>query len=494
MRNVFYVFLVTLFFTSCEKIVDDEDIDTNPDTEIPDGFRISTVTTDYHKLYGAPGNNDDELTSGMVADAAGNIYFSLNNTKDIMITKLNADGSLAWAKAWDGNYRDRSPDSGENAETGGTANSISIDSDGFIYVSAAISDVSQNNIHSALILKLDPSNGAIVWQKLWKHEWPTASVLAYMDAQAYGIDASADYVYLTGADGSNRVFVVALDKSNGSLFFQYALDIINGTKDRGYVLKPDALGNLFVGGVTGSYAYLAKITSANTASPIIDWVKKVELGYGSRFNAIDIDTENNIYLSCDRRGAQTFFSIIKLDGNASLLWGKTFPGKNEDRNNTHVVRALGDAVYAGGRISEAGLDTEFGDGLLLKLDKNNGSLLWSGIYFSGNSDEEKAEHRIKGIAESNGKLLVVGQVYSSNYNSSHFYGDWLASEIDLIDFLPLINPFAYHSFETITTGEIRDASGNYMDANSSYVLQNAKDKNDGTPPDGDAFIMKIDLN
>lgn len=494
-KNLIYLFAIAVFFAACNPDDPEDNQDPNINIAIPDGFNQASYSSDFHIVYGGNGNNDDELVSGMVADNSGNSYFSVNSNKDIIIGKVNTDGTLGWAKKWDGNYTDRTPDSGENAETGGTANSISIDSEGNIYVVAAASDVSQNNIFSALILKINSSNGEIIWQKKWKHEWNEegSSVLAYMDAQPYGVDAEGDYVYVTGADGRNRIFLLALNKNDGTIFTQNTLDIVSGTKDRGYVVKHDQNGNVFIGGVTGSYPYLSKINGANTATPILEWTKKIDLGYGSRINGIDIDN-NEIYLSCDRRGAQTYFSVIKLTNDGSQVWGKTYPAKNEDRNNTHTVSVAGDYVYVGGRIGVEDLDTFYGDGLLLKLNKSDGSKIWGGIYYSGSSDEEKAEHRIKGIAVVGSEVYVAGQVYSGNDNYEHFYGEWIAAENTLEDYQAVISDLTAFEFASIETGEVRDAEGSYTAPASNFVLQNATDKKDATPPDGDFFLTKISID
>ncbi len=487
----FSAIALTNLFWACD-MSNTEDKDTIDD-EIPEMFsKIEDSPEVYSLVFGAAGNNDDELASGMVADAQGNMYASLNTTTDVIVLKVNADGSKAWAKIWDGMYKDFSPDSGENNETGGTANSVSMDSEGNIYVAVSASDVSQNNFYSAVLLKINPADGSLIWQKRWKHEGiEETTILAYMDARAYAVDATQEYVYLTGADGRNGVMVLAFNKSDGSLFFQKSLDIVSGTKDRGYCIKSDNSGNVFIGGVDGSQPYLAKISGANTVNPNLEFVKKIDIGYGGRINGIDIDTENNLYLSCDRRGVETYFSVVKLDNNATLLWGKTFPANNEDRNNTHVVKLIGDAVMVGGRIGHEDLDKQFGDGMVLKLSKSDGSMLKHGIYWSGAGDNSTAEHRIKGFAENSGKLLIYGQIYTGPDNSSHYTAQWLKADYGTEDFLPGINPINGASFTDYTQGGAVTAIGTWSDAGAQYQLLNAKDKTSGTAPDGDVFFVKM---
>ncbi len=491
MKQLLYLFagIFLISISGCDIITNDSDDNSE---KLPGTFQYTNNETDFSLVFGASGNNDDELCSGMVADAQGNMYISANIYNAILITKINSDGTKGWSKIWDDNYKDYSPDSGENAETGGTANSITTDAEGYIYIVASSSDVSQNNIFSALILKINPTDGSLIWQKKWKHEGADSeTVLAYSDTRAYAADASGDYLYMTGADGRNGIPVVAFNKNDGSIFFQKSLDIVYGTKDRGYTIKPDNQGNIFIGGINGSTPYLAKISNANTQNPNLEFVKKIDIGYAGRFNSADIDAQNNIYLSCDRRGVETFFSVLKLDNNADLIWGKTFPGYPEDRNNTHTVKLIGDYVYAGGRISQADLDKAFGDGLIAKFSTNDGSLLWHAIYWSGNDDEHKAEHRIKGIAECNGKLLIAGQMYTAPENYDHYSAEWIKSDYELINFMPSVTFITTATLTDYAQGKLIETNGNWSDAGVNYQLENASEKVNGSAPDGHIFIVKM---
>jgi len=495
----------TLFSCSDEGCTDAMAANYDPTATIDDGSCVNNFPDDYtlakyyqyyHNVYGGSGNNDDELTSGIVTDALGNLYFSLNTNdaaanNNILVGKINTNGTLAWAKEWDGNYDDESPDSGGNGETGGTANSLTVDSDGNLYVVGRTADILQNNIVSALVLKINPLDGSLLWQKVWKHNWPTGTPVASMDAQGYGIDASGDYVYITGSNGLNEVPVVALQKTDGSSFFELTVDIVSGTTDKGYVVKPDASGNLYIGGISGSMAHLTKIGAANTATPSVTWTKRIDLGFAGRINSMDIDG-NDLYISCDRRGALTYFSVIKVSTDGVLQWGKTFPG-NSDRNNTHVVTVAGNSVYVGGRIFQTGLDAQFGDGLLIKLDKAAGNLEWSGTYYTGGNSSELAEHRIKGIAISGTEVFVAGQVYSGNNNTDHFFGSWITKPVTLDNYTPSITDLTPSSSSVPANGEVRNATGTYTDANSNYVIQSATTKTTSNPPDGDFFIMRMNL-
>src|SRR5690606_25112129 len=142
------------------------------------------------------------ILSTPVADAEGNVFFSGQVTQvadrfstAIFYARVNADGSLAWAKWWHGKSMDRSPDSGQHAETGGTANSLAIDDAGALYLCGATSDSSSNSIFAALILKISGKTGEIIWEQLWRPEW-ASSAIARHSAEAYGITVQGGRVFV----------------------------------------------------------------------------------------------------------------------------------------------------------------------------------------------------------------------------------------------------------------------------------------------------------
>ncbi len=486
-----FAMLFALLVMSCNK-----DKNGVSNSDLPSGVKISDVTNIYDLVYGGSGNNDDEKTSGMVADNSGNIYVSMNVTntqanKNIIAIRVNTDGTLAWGKQYDCSGEDLSPDSGENGETGGTAGSISKDSDGNIYI---VGTSKTDEMGSAVVLlKLNASDGSIIWQKNWKPDWPSEGSypLGNQEAEGYALDAHGDYVYVTGTCGTNQVLVLAFNKNDGSLVFQKGLDIVSGTKDRGYAIKEDASGNLFLGGVDGSYAWIAKISGANTNSPTVEWVKYPGLSYGARINNIEIDA-SGVYYSCDIRGVSTKVMVFKTDFNGTVQWAKSYPGADSDRNNTHVVYVSGDYLYIGGQTAQEGMDL-MGDALLAKLKSSDGSLVWSAFYYTGKDAEESDEQRIKGIAVVGDNVYVAGQIYPTDKNSEHYYGSWVENkDITLLDENVSMSDVTTSDFEDFDDGEVRDASGQMTDY-SVGTLQNSKDKTTQNPPDCDAFMMKFKL-
>lgn len=469
----------------------------------------SASKTIAQKLFGGP--LTDEMTTGMVMDGKGRVFFSGQVTEvvdkfayDIFYGCINPDNTLGWARLWSGPFRESSPDSGQNAETGGTANAIGMDEDGFIYIAGSVSPGKSNNNFAVLIMKINPDTGEPVWEKAWRPEWPGA-LLAKHSAEAYGLDVRNGQVYITGTtgagiDGSDAlVLILSLSAQDGSLLYQQYLDPIPKTNDRGYAVRTDGKGSVYIGGLTGKYGLLAKLTESPDKKGVqIAWVREVNMGWGSNINCLDLDAEGNLYISADRRGAATFFSVLKMDPDGNLLWGKTYKGGNNKNNNVSVVKVLGDFVFAGGRTGQGWYDSQMGDALVVKLNTADGKERWSAFYYTGKGPDEMCEHRIKGLAVKDDELILLGQVYSSSFNGVRYWGYWYDGVGAVEDFKPgHIKDLGMkpEDAQIIPHGEVKDASGmrTLVDLAELLPFQDAVQKHDGKAPDGDVMFWRLKL-
>jgi len=465
------------------------------------------ITVSLHRLFG--GQATDEMVTGMVLDTSGNTYFLGQATGirdkfayDIFYGKITPQGEPAWAKLWAGPYRDYSRDPGQNDETGGSADAIAIDDQGYVYFAGAVSPGSSNNNYAALVVKIDPATGAPVWEKLWRPDWPSA-LLAKHSAEAYALDVKDGHVYVTGTTGAALensdalVFLLGLKAADGSIEFQQYVDPTPKTTDRGYCVKADAKGNVYVGGLAAKISLLIKFKNAAGGKPTVEWVKTYETGWGSSINCLDVDAAGNVYASLDRRGAQTFFSFMKLDPAGNLVWGKTYSGGSNKNNNCAVVKVAGDALFVGGRTGQSWYDAQMGDGKLLKVSAADGKELWSAFYFCGKGPDELAEHRVKGLALQGGTLYVIGQVYTGNYNGVRYWGYWYNGVGSLTDYAPQANDLGMGegSAQPIPAGAVKDASGarDLMDLKGLVPFQDAAAKKDGQGPDGELIYWKLEL-
>lgn len=470
----------------------------------PDGKLFSKGKLDYFKVAGTV---KDELTSTIVGGSDGSIYFSGNQKEvldkfsdDIFVGAINADGSKKWIKIFNGPNKEFQPDPGQNAETGGDQHSTVMGPDGMLYIMGSAASVRQNNFFYNLVLKVNPANGELVWGKVWNCAQDVKT--AVTDSTAYGLDVDDKYVYVTGQTGNPEttttglVSVLALNVSDGSLKYQKAFDPVPGSVDRGYAIKSDGKGNLYIGGLSNGDGFLARLTDAQSDAPKLDWLKHVSMGIGSNVNGIDVDSSGDAYLSLDRRGATTFFSLARVSTTGDLVWGKTYPGGHGDKNNTNFVKVMGDSVYAGGRTGQSEYDAQMGDALFVKLGAAEGKYDWGMFHFSGKGPDELAEHRAKGMFMMGNTLYVGGQVYTGSYNHKRYEGYWYDATNPLEDYSPMLSDFDGVEMQDLSQGRLQDSSvsGKWVDAPSSMTVQDAMGKEDGSNSDGEVFISKFTLN
>jgi hypothetical protein len=462
--------------------------------------------TKMHKVLG--GAKTDEMITGMVADKDGNCFVAGQVTGladrfayDIFYARINADGKLAWAKLWNGPFRDYSRDPGQNAETGGSSNAIDIDEEGFVYLTGAVSPGKTNNNYASLVMKIDPKTGEPVWEKLWRPEWPE-KILDKHGCEAYALDVNGGHVYVVGTtgagvDGSNAlIFLMSLSAKDGSVEMQRYIDPTPKTTDRAYCVRADGKGNVYVGGlVAGKYGFLARFKDLHGDAPKVAWAKKVNCGWGSNLNYLDVDKEGNVYCSLDRRGARTYFSFIKMDPEGKLVWGKTYDGGSNKNNNTSFVKVVGENLYVGGRTGQGWYDSQMGDGKLLKVRCKDGKELWSAFYFTGKGPDELGEHRAKGIAVRGKKIYLLGQVYSGSLNGVRFWGYWYQGVSKLSAYKPSISPIkAPEDPENIAKGAVKDAKAarKLLDMAKLVPWRDAPAKTDAHPPDGELIYWQLE--
>jgi len=472
-----------------------------------------------HKLLGI--TSTDEQATAMVADASGNTFILLQTKVvpgydgfyyDLVLARVNPEGTLAWAKIYSRqNAWEWCTDPGQNDETGGSPNALVYGPDGYLYVAAAASSGNTNNNNGALVLKIDPADGAMQWQSIWRPEW-AASPLDRMSATGYALAVADGRVFVTGTSGdgnahgtlgsNSSVFLVGLDAVDGGLLFQRAVDVAVGYNDRGYavVALPDASA-VFVGGLTNGRGLLMRFTGTDGADPTLAWTKQVDMGLGSNVYGLALDGAD-VVVAADRRGASTYFSVLKIAGaDGSLLWGKTYPAGANDSSNTNVVYVSGQHVYAGGRIGLSVFDAQQGDGMLLRLDKDTGAFSFGGVYYTGKGPDEIEEHRIKGLAVAGSSLFVAGQVYTGSTGTPgyRYDGYWYEADAALEDYAPAISDIAAPDLYTCSNGAVQDAATQVAaawDPLPAEVLWQdalAKKEGHGATVDEDFFWMKLDL-
>ena len=467
----------------------------------PDSSWPAGATVDPDLAFGMP--DKDELVGTLVADAAGNRYVSANadfaTNEGVLISKVGADGKLAWSKFWNGQYKDRARDPGQNAESGGSAGSLSMDSAGNLYAVASVSLSSANSAFNAGLTKIS-ADGTQVWSKLFGYGNIDK---ASKSTEFYAVDASGPVVYAAGTcgdptnaiGGEGLALFVAVDPKDGSVKAKKGFDFTPTYNDRIYAVRGDGKGSAWIGGVGGSGAYIAKIINADSA-PEIAWVKTVGLGKGGNVNALDIDEAGNLYAGLDIRGSFTALAFGKFGPDGAPLWTKQVVSGSGDKNNVHVVRYIGGKLWVGGRIFIDGFDGQMGDGWLGRVS-TDGALEWSSYHFSGKGPDELAEHRVKGIAIAGGKVLALSQVYTGSMNGVRYAGYWYNGSASVDKVTAAVEDLKDGAAKSypLAGGEVSDAGTkiSWSDPPMAVPLQLSADKHDGKAPDSDLMLSSMVL-
>lgn len=478
-------------------------------------------TLSLHQLWGGYQASHDEAPGPMVADAAGNLTFagtgaalgSANSADlNVFLVRVDASGTLAWAKLYESTAHDQLGQSGDNGLLG-NADAMDADAQGNVYL--AMRAGNGTNRYLALVAKVAP-DGTVLWTRYWHGN---TSRLANVDpAGAYAIDVEGDTVYFTGVARSDvstqGIPVVALDLEGNLRWSRMIVPQgATGSAHRGHSVRADGNGNLYVTGIDyssgASGPFVAKLSGVDAGGDnlTLAWARTLTgENVGSNFDSMALDAAGNVFLALDRRGAQTFFTVLRVapDGSAT---GTTMPGSNGDRTNIHVVRVAGSSVFAGGRVGLAGWDTDRGDGLFVELATADLGYQRGGQYYTGTGPNEICTHVVNGLAVSGSDLLLTGQVYTGNNNFYRYSGYWYDYPLEPEAYVPVWNdvssttslftPALADLVDTADPGFDNDGSFHDIPAALGIEHQDAVDKNESThglANDGEVFIMKLSAN
>ena len=450
------------------------------------------------------------LIGGAVRDPAGNVYFAQNVnewsdrfSENVVLARMNPQGDLDWAKEWSEDFEQLQPDPGQNAETGGGADSIAWGDEGAIYLAGRRSQNRFNSLFQGHVTRVD-TEGQIVWSRGLTNGVQPDPPIAAESFEAYGVDAGlADRVLITGQAANYGAQVSALTKADGALLWSIGLNNAPGSVDRGYVIKTQG-NSAFVSGLTDGRGFLARLDGVDTDAPTVAWIRALNFGLGSHLNSLAV-TADAIFGAIDVRGAATRFAVARFDpADGAMVWSKQWDETNaNDNNNTHIVRIIDGHVMVGGRVALQPFDTQFGEGFLMSLDPADGSYEWASFYYSGKGTEEIMEHRVKAILPGDAGLTAVQQAYAGPNNSAHYQGFWYQANDDTLD-IPAgdgsarLADFAFGEGDLMggeitappTVAHVIDTANIWLDppADAELVPPSAREGNNGR---GFAFIEAL---
>jgi len=283
----------------------------------------------------------------------------------IFLVKFAANGSIAWQETWDG------PDSFFN----NSARDVAVSPDGSaVYVTGSFFI----NPNVAVLLKFNPADGSLVWDRSWGGNANPGGVAVGSDGSVYVVGS-----VLLAVD--QQMFITKF-ASDGTVLWHRVWD----TPAEGQDVAIDAAGNVYGAGVTprpdpnnpggflGSDVALLKVDSNGN----MIWQRTVAAGEGvdSR-GGVTVAPDGSVYVAggrFDERTSDLNALVLKFGADGSLVWNRNWGGRSGDAAGGIVVRADG-AVLVSGDTNSFGSGSD--DAFLLRFDPNGkvmDAVTWGG--------------------------------------------------------------------------------------------------------------------
>jgi len=262
---------------------------------------------------------------------AGKIYNESEGIFDVFFAKYNILGVQEWNKTW-------------QADSDSVAYGIDIDpSNQYLYLTGYTINASTNvNI---FLLKYD-INGVFQWNRTWEgHEFECGYAVKVNQS-------NANEIYIAGyTESLGQLGDVILLKYNSTGDLQWEKNWDNADTDNANDLVIAQNGDIYITGLTNTAQAQAQLLllKYNSSLNNFEWNATWGGGYNEEGEAIQIDSNNNIYISgyssSYSQGA-TDMAILKFYQNGTLMWNKTWGGSDPDaaygiaidsNNNYYIV-------------------------------------------------------------------------------------------------------------------------------------------------------------
>ncbi len=279
------------------------------------------------------------------------------------------------------------------------ANAVAIAPNGDIIVAGDTSSFG-NGGWDTLVIRLD-GRGNVKWEKTYGGEDDE-----YTNAVAIAPNGDIITAGSTSSFGAGNadVWVMRLSPSGG---VKWQMTCGGPKDDEAYGVALTPTGNIVVSGYTESFGagdWDAWILRLNGNGSVI-WQKTYGGKKSDEANAVAIAPNGDIIVAGDTSsfgaGGSDFW-VLRLSGNGKPEWSRTYGGKKDDYANAVALTPNGDIIVAGGTYS-------FGAGgkdlWVLKLD-SEGNVEWEKTYGEKHDDTANAV----AIAP-NSDILIAGGTY-----------------------------------------------------------------------------------
>ncbi|MFX1373206.1 MAG: SBBP repeat-containing protein [Promethearchaeota archaeon] len=203
----------------------------------------------------------------------------------------------------------------------------------------------------------------------WNTSWDIGD-----NEYGYGIavEESTGAIYVTGYNESTESDVVLIKyDNNGEELWNVTFD--NGDNEFGYDVAIDSLGNVYVAGANGTfYPYWDVLLLKYNSSGHFEWARSWSRQFDDAAWSIDIDTDNNIYLTGTTYTTSSDLLILKYDSSGNYKWNSTIYAPESQVGYDLVLDSMNNIYIAG---INGSITTEY-DVYTAKFD-SSGNQIWN---------------------------------------------------------------------------------------------------------------------
>lgn len=290
------------------------------------------------------------------------------------------------------------------------ATSMALTPDGNIVVTGF--SVGSDNTRDIVTVKLSGTDGEIIWSQSWARNTGSRDEGWNVVCDTIGNIFVAGWTRMSGADTD---FVVIKYSADGNEEWVQVYDSVGGP-DRAKVIVPDGQGGCYAGGYSFNGTNRDYIVIHYLTDGSRDWSVRYNgpANGNDLLNAIRRDQNGNIYVTGSSWGGPTArldYLVIKINSAGDTVWTRRYDGTATDsiiKNDLGLALALDDSgnVYVTGRTGESG---SWYDGTTIKYNPA-GQVLWVNRFDWG-------ENGLDGTGEI--QIGADGSVYCAGFTETN---------------------------------------------------------------------------
>jgi len=397
--------------------------------------------------YGGKGWDDAEsiqqTSDGGYVVAGSTDSFGADGS-DFWVLKLGEDGTIQWQKTFGGSKWDE-------------ARAIRQTADGGFVVTGRTASFGAGD-RDIWVLKLD-GDGTIQWQKTYGgREWDEAKSIQQTSDGGYVVAGGTESF---GA-GDRDIWILKLD-GDGTIQWQKTFGGTEWDAAWGKPIQQTSDGGYVVCGQTASFgagetdSWVLKLDENGT----IQWQKTYGGRKGDEAWAIRQTSDGGYVVAGETESfgvGESDVWVLKLDGNGTVQWQKTYGGREWDEAESIQQTSDGGYVVAGDTWSFGAGDEDF---WVLKL-KEDGTIQWQKTFGGREGDEGES---IRQTAD--GGFVVAGETESFGM------GDWdvWVLKLDGDGTIPGC-PLIANSSARVTNTGVRGVDSNAITSDSYATIGN----------------------